>query len=495
MDQSQWSAEMGETWKALEAFQVDEPKVVFSFSARLARENGWTANQASRAIAEYKRFLFLARHAGHSVTPSIVIDQVWHLHLVYTRSYWKELCGDVLGRQLHHHPTTGGLAESGKFEAQYEQTLTSYRRLFGEAPPQDIWPSKELCFRPKKSRWVDVSKLWLIPKPSWVSRIRLRPVAAISIASLSIVTLASCTDLNVFNYTGIEFLKFYVSAFALAFLISLVVGSIFRSRVARGESSGPLTDPYEIAFLAGGGRRMVDAVFTALFTRGAIVTYEEGNGAGRMGKVEAPLDETDWHPFESLCLTAFPESGTAKVGSLRKALIPLTEAMQGSMTDLGLILSSAQLVKLRLTVAFPLLLVMISGAIKIVVGIDRNKPVLFLVILLFLSLIALIFRIALVGKRTLEGATVWKEIRSQGRVKPIIERDGKWALDPNNAALMVAIGGAATLNTSSFKSLHQTIYRPGADTGAGCGAGGCGGDGGGCGDGCGGGGCGGCGGD
>ena len=45
----------------------------------------------------------------------------------------------MLGRELHHDPTTGGLSERGKFAHWYDRTLESYRRIFGP-PPQDIWP-------------------------------------------------------------------------------------------------------------------------------------------------------------------------------------------------------------------------------------------------------------------------------------------------------------------------------------------------------------------
>jgi hypothetical protein len=49
----------------LEAFEIDEP-VAFPFSARLARENGWSHDHSRRVIAEYKRFVWLAVRAGQA---------------------------------------------------------------------------------------------------------------------------------------------------------------------------------------------------------------------------------------------------------------------------------------------------------------------------------------------------------------------------------------------------------------------------------------------
>jgi hypothetical protein len=99
----------------LEAFSFNDPDSAFTFADRLSKENGWTPHYTTRALEEYKRFLFLAVEAGHPVSPSDAVDQAWHLHLTYTQSYWKELCGEVLKKSLHHHPTKGGAGESAKF--------------------------------------------------------------------------------------------------------------------------------------------------------------------------------------------------------------------------------------------------------------------------------------------------------------------------------------------------------------------------------------------
>jgi len=125
----------------IESFSLDEPDAALPFTARLAREQGWSHAFAARVVREYRRFVYLAMTAGHAVTPSEEVDQAWHLHLVYTRSYWQKFCGEVLGRELHHEPTTGGARESGKFVNWYSKTLDSYQTTFGEPAPREIWPA------------------------------------------------------------------------------------------------------------------------------------------------------------------------------------------------------------------------------------------------------------------------------------------------------------------------------------------------------------------
>jgi len=152
-------------WSRLEAFGLDEPGAGLPFSSRLARERGWTHAETSRVVREYRRFLFLAAVTGHPVSPSEAVDHAWHLHLLYTRSYWQDLCAQVLGFDLHHEPTKGGHDESAKFTDWYVRTLESYRAHFDEDPPSDIWPSPEqkAATHPEQ-QWVDRGRYWLVPK-------------------------------------------------------------------------------------------------------------------------------------------------------------------------------------------------------------------------------------------------------------------------------------------------------------------------------------------
>ncbi|MFM9935026.1 MAG: glycine-rich domain-containing protein [Novosphingobium sp.] len=136
---SSFPATANPLWQMLSTYEVGPADADLSFTARLARENGWTLAHAARVFEEYRRFLFLAVTAGHPVTPSDAVDQAWHLHLTYTRDYWERLCPEVLGQALHHGPTKGGRAEGERFFEQYAQTLRSYETAFGPAPA-DIWP-------------------------------------------------------------------------------------------------------------------------------------------------------------------------------------------------------------------------------------------------------------------------------------------------------------------------------------------------------------------
>lgn len=152
-------------YERIQTFDIDDVEDSLSFSQRLARDNGWPLKFALRVIEEYRRFVFLAIAADHPVTPSDHVDQAWHLHLAYSRSYWEDFCSRVLETPLHHEPTKGGEAEGEKFDDWYQQTLASYERFFDEVPPEEIWPEAKVRFgRDIDFVRVNTQQKWVISK-------------------------------------------------------------------------------------------------------------------------------------------------------------------------------------------------------------------------------------------------------------------------------------------------------------------------------------------
>jgi hypothetical protein len=157
-------------WTRLDACHPDDVEADFPFSARLARDNGWSKGFARRVVTEYLRFAYLSRLGEGIVTPSDEVDQAWHLHLTYTRHYWEPF-REALGGPLHHMPTKGGPDQDARFRQAYARTLRLYRIEFGE-PPQDIWPPEEIRFgkAPGFVR-VNAQDVWIIRKPQWPNRV------------------------------------------------------------------------------------------------------------------------------------------------------------------------------------------------------------------------------------------------------------------------------------------------------------------------------------
>ncbi|WP_421655276.1 glycine-rich domain-containing protein [Leptothermofonsia sp. ETS-13] len=201
---------------------LDETDTALPFSHRLARENGWSLEYTSRVIEEYKKFVFLAAISDHPVTPSDQVDQVWHLHLLYTRSYWEEFCPKVLQKPLHHGPTKGGTWGRQKFNDWYNKTLKSYEQFFNQPPPSDIWHPAHIRFgRDTRFTRVNTEQNWIIPKPDcqWIATLYANPFMIVGLVWIMVFSgvawavaappiQASSHWLNPFRYAVPDFFFF-----------------------------------------------------------------------------------------------------------------------------------------------------------------------------------------------------------------------------------------------------------------------------------------------
>ena len=175
----------GDAHKKLIAYTIGPQDIDLTFRNRVAHENGWDLAKAERAVQEYKRFAYLCAHSRTPCTPSMEIDQVWHMHMTYTRDYWGKFCPHILGYELHHGPTEGGDDEDQKHIDQYEYTLLYYEQVFGRPPPSDLWPStKERFSSFPHLQWVNLSEYSITPKSKIYLAIVLTAVVSFILGSL-----------------------------------------------------------------------------------------------------------------------------------------------------------------------------------------------------------------------------------------------------------------------------------------------------------------------
>lgn len=123
-------------WNKIREFDLDAPFSEYGFSTRLADENYWTKYFTVKAIVEYKKFMYLAVTSELMVSPSEIIDTVWHQHLIYTQSY-SDFC-DLIGKNVQHIPSTHNKVDAEKFRLAKERTKKLYTESFGEQP-KEIW--------------------------------------------------------------------------------------------------------------------------------------------------------------------------------------------------------------------------------------------------------------------------------------------------------------------------------------------------------------------
>ncbi|WP_051884637.1 glycine-rich domain-containing protein [Chryseobacterium luteum] len=91
-------------WKRIAEYQIDQSDAALPFSRKLGQTEGWTRRFCLLAIEEYKRFIYLCCVSKNGASPSMMVDKVWHMHLLYTTEYWKEFCPDIFTERAPSFP-------------------------------------------------------------------------------------------------------------------------------------------------------------------------------------------------------------------------------------------------------------------------------------------------------------------------------------------------------------------------------------------------------
>ncbi|HEY9755982.1 MAG TPA: hypothetical protein V6C97_12520 [Oculatellaceae cyanobacterium] len=123
-----------------QSFSIDDRRGLGSFLHTLIEHTGWSRPFAIKAIDEYKRFMILRSLDVHrELIPSMIVDSVWHLHLLYTVNY-QQFCRSVLDVDfIHHEPSKGNVKEEQERVRRYHETLTAYAAVFSIPAPSSHW--------------------------------------------------------------------------------------------------------------------------------------------------------------------------------------------------------------------------------------------------------------------------------------------------------------------------------------------------------------------
>ncbi len=463
-----------ELYQRIQAFSLDQPDTQLSFSKRLARDNGWSLGYAQRVIGEYKKFTFLAVAAGHPVTPSDQVDQVWHLHLSYTRLYWQEFCPKVLQTPLHHDPTRGGSSEKLKFDDWYGRTLESYKQFFCQTPPIDIWSNpKDRFGRDLHFVRVNTQQNWLVPKLvlSCLPKVQHQKAAILSLLFTLASVVTGCqivsTIPNPLSFTGSEFLTFYF----LISIVAVLLASRLRAYLRRPNGNlvqRPVSlNAYETAYLAEGKNRVVDTAIASLVQKEYVTVQLDQ----RILVLNGTVEEFS-HPVEQAVAKAIALDGC--IDTVRSTVAQSINIIRDRLRQLDLLVSQNQSSKAQTYPATLIASLLGLGITKILVGISRGKPVGFLIMMCFVvAVIGLGFWLTPIH-RSRYGDRVLQDLRTRVRSTVVSHTDP-------HLPLAFALLGMAILPNDMFADFKKVLTPvPSSGDGGGDGNGGCGG-GGGCG--------------
>jgi uncharacterized protein (TIGR04222 family) len=467
----------------LVAWPLGDADAPHAFEDRLADEQGWTRGLASRVVAEYRRFLLMTQCAGHPVTPSREVDAAWHLHLSCSRNY-RSMCVQLFGRFLHHDPSKGA-EELQRFQDQYAQTLASYARLFGEAPPQDIWPPVVQRFAVEE---VPDPPPGLHLPPHWQPQ--GTPAFLAAMAAIALGAWAAHRGWTPWPQTmavGTS-LMLYGSALVVTGLVSMA----FRQQRPAPPGRPPCPDAYEVAWLVGGPARLAATATAALVDKGLLALDAQRNDqqkieGARMVRTEALPDAARLHPAE-LALAQLP-AGELSDGERSRALGRVAQAVERRLRRSGLLADPTWLGADRLLLSGMSWLLLVLGTQRLLQGVSGQMPSLLVLLLIGLNIMHLRRLMAPdavtpTARAALRRAT---ESAATERAASAGLPQGRWAAGA--LALAFALEGTqAVIDDPRFAGINFAIPQDdpqrhassgsaaGCDAGAGCGGcGGCGG--------------------
>lgn len=448
-------------WQNILGFDLDQPISDYGFSTRLENENSWTVNFARDAIIEYKKFMYLAAISDSMVSPSEIVDVVWHQHLIFTQSY-DEFC-KLLGKKIAHIPSTHHKSDHQKFEKAKEYTQAIYKETFGEQPAV-YWEYPDIYapLKMKQSRYWNSDAILLTGVFSFfpllmIAYYFLRPV-----------------------YVNIDNPGFVVGYLILVFFVMKRLkkynSAQFKILRAGWDPKGFMLNlsPLELVYMKNGSiMNVIHGIVNHLVKENRISITK--------GHVLTVTDRSNITNPQELCIIeTIQENGTIVYSTLLKKLVgkPLfnktVRALEGYKNHVR---RSFFFIRLLAINVGTLMILLQLGIVRIITGAMRDKPVIFITLIVICTAIAIGASLLYLVK-TMESDEI---IQSHKENRPV-QTNWEWEY----FVLGPAVFAPVFIPLVDYHNNSSSGSGGDSSSGSGCGSG--------CGSSCGGGGCGGCGG-
>lgn len=272
------------------------------------------------------------------------------------------------------------------------------------------------------------------------------------------------------SYSGSDFLLFYS-----LLLLAAVLAGVWLPHFLRGEGQEQaISDPLQLAYLAGGAGRMTDTVLARLLGVGALRPYG-------VRKLEIVEQAAGTNVAEQALLRS---GGNLGITAAFRLIKPYGEDIRQQLVDRGLLMDSGARWTMRLLATLPYIVVLAIGWYRREAGQALGEPTGFLTALMVFTAILAVVRFAKLDPKTRAG----REVLAQAR-----ERETRLKSAPTGPeiGLGVALFGTAILAGTPYGELHAMRQSAtgdggggysgdggdssGGDSGCGGGCGGCGG--------------------
>ncbi|RYD59305.1 MAG: hypothetical protein EOP56_00115 [Sphingobacteriales bacterium] len=346
-------------WQNILNFDLEGPVSEYGFSTRLSHEQNWTKAFTQKAILEYKKFMYLAGTSATMVSPSEIVDQVWHQHLIFSESY-SRLCS-IIGKFIQHIPSTHNKDESEKFLLASQRTRNLYTQVFGELP-DEIWAYNNML----SSLQMKQAKVELIP-------LIARTIFVSPLILLLFYYLLRPLYVNIGNPD-------FVMTLLLLFVVSLALLDVYNTSYLI-KLTGSWNNvfvlnnllPIELTYLKSQKREeVIHVLVNRLVEKGHI------NVTPYPQKLEFDNDRGTHSPEEFTILQTLKEYGTISYEKLLPMLIskPTFTTTYRTMDTLKDHLINSKVFGKLFYLNFGWLLFLLNlGIVRVITGTQREKPV------------------------------------------------------------------------------------------------------------------------
>lgn len=420
-------------WKRIEQYQIDDPVASVKFSDKLALYQQWSPLFTTRAIQEYKRFIFLCCISPTGASPPPIVDEVWHLHLTYTQDYWKVFCNQVLQQEIHHFPSKGGPAEKQKHNDWYTETLVLYAAVFDEEPPADIWIKPQpaitgtdwsLSTDPPKLSYHHY--LWFLLFPLLIP--------------------FTHGQVSPFGLTGGEFLVFYGLLILAGFACCIPVyqDHAQRARWILDNYMPPDTTIYQVARYFHGHIRSVQTAIVDLYAQKILEPLPKRNFIFRPSHYAYTYTDQETNPLLYTLRKKYEEGETLHYATI-------SQAYDSTMTQDDRL---EEAYKISIVKDYwrwlPAALIICTGIARVIQGLVNHKPVDYLVLMLVVGGFFLIVIYQIINPR----AILKKELEERYKADRLPQN-----FSPHSVIFQFAFIGMAALTTSHlFDQLRASFY-------------------------------------
>lgn len=358
-------------WKAIEDYTFDAPEQIYSFTIRLSYENSWTTKFTKLAILEYKKFMYLASISDEMVSPSEIVDVVWHQHLIFTESY-KDFC-ELLGKEIQHIPSTHQKEEVAIFNKAKLNTTSLYRKHFGEQPSL-IWSATNM---------LDEMKIKEVPHVIFKNKVQIIFWLMITVGGLSF--WGSHHFIKQINnpYFLYGVWSIFGGLILLHIGLAFRTGHIISEKLSQSWLIKNLT-PLELIYMKYG---KMDYVFIQIIDK---LIKKKLITTSSKGKLTYQQDSEHLYPIEHIVLNDLKTVQEIKITSLFNHIEskPIGKRIEKSGNVIRKkVLRTTPYFSFQLVILFLYAVLLGSGLCRLYNGIIYNKPTLFLVLSLILFII------------------------------------------------------------------------------------------------------------